>query len=430
MSGMAVGTPHYMSPEQARGNQKVDGRADIYSMGATLYHLICGRPPFEGTDPDVIINKQVTEKAPNPSDINPDVPDIVAQVIERMLAKSPDDRYQNCAALITDIDNVMNGRPPALIPLEASRSSVEMRGVTMSDAPPAAQPKKAAGNNSRSVRQEKHEPSEHRRETRKKARPRGALVLATVLCLAGLAVLAAGILTTMNGNESLASGAPEKPPEAEKQPAKIEPAANPAVAHQTPVSTQPPPGGPLTVKLLQSIDPAKDKVHGVWQMLNGELICARSDGPARIEIPYEPPAEYDMRIVFTRVEGNDTTMMSLTKGGRPFCFKIGDAQNTVMGLEQLNGTAAGGNKASIKLKECVKNNVRYTAVVKVRNSNIKAYLNDQLIAEHNTNYSDMNVFAHWRLRDTRILGLGCYNSRILVHVIEVLEVTGKGKLMR
>jgi len=90
--GTAVGTPRYMSPEQARG-AAVDGRSDIYSLGAVAYHCLVGRPPFEGRDSVATLYAHVHEPLPRPSLTGPDEHDLFA-IVERMLAKDPDGRLQ------------------------------------------------------------------------------------------------------------------------------------------------------------------------------------------------------------------------------------------------------------------------------------------------------------------------------------------------
>ena len=89
--GRTAGTRSYMSPEQVRG-ESLDGRADIYSFGATMYEVVTGRPPFRATSPVELLNKQITEKPLSPRMINPEVTEEFADLILRMLAKKKEDR--------------------------------------------------------------------------------------------------------------------------------------------------------------------------------------------------------------------------------------------------------------------------------------------------------------------------------------------------
>ncbi len=94
-TGQIIGTPHYMAPEQAQG-QIADQRADIYSLGATFYHLVAGRPPFTAETPIAVVLKHVQEVAVPPHEIVPAVPPSVSAVIAKMMAKAPADRPQSC----------------------------------------------------------------------------------------------------------------------------------------------------------------------------------------------------------------------------------------------------------------------------------------------------------------------------------------------
>jgi serine/threonine protein kinase len=103
-----MGTPHYMAPEAALG-KKIDHRVDIYSLGATLYHLLTGKTPFTGTSATEVLKAHVMDPLPAIQDMNPDVPDDVCALVERMLAKKPDDRYHDAADIVTEISRLQQG---------------------------------------------------------------------------------------------------------------------------------------------------------------------------------------------------------------------------------------------------------------------------------------------------------------------------------
>jgi serine/threonine protein kinase len=100
-----VGTPHYISPEQVRG-KGIDSRSDIYSLGATAYHMITGETPFEGGSSKEIIKKHITEEPRKIEDLSPDTPEIVCSLIKRMMSKKPDDRPQTVAALREELEQI------------------------------------------------------------------------------------------------------------------------------------------------------------------------------------------------------------------------------------------------------------------------------------------------------------------------------------
>jgi serine/threonine-protein kinase len=98
-SGMVAGTPEYVSPEQAVGGRVVDGRADIYGLGAMLCFMVTGRPPFERATPAEVLRAHVSEQVTPPRERNASIPADLEAVILRCLAKRPDDRYPDALAV-------------------------------------------------------------------------------------------------------------------------------------------------------------------------------------------------------------------------------------------------------------------------------------------------------------------------------------------
>ncbi len=94
-----VGTPYYMSPEQARGARDIDHRTDIYSLGASLYHMLVGSPPHEARTPQETLCEVATKSAPDPRIYRPELSEVVAEIVVRMLAQRPEDRYPDCTEL-------------------------------------------------------------------------------------------------------------------------------------------------------------------------------------------------------------------------------------------------------------------------------------------------------------------------------------------
>jgi len=107
--GYVVGTPNYMSPEHALG-RRYDQRSDIYSLGVTYFELVTGRKPFAEDTTLAMIRKHLRRPLPSPCDINPDCPQAVCNIIMKMTAKNPANRYQNCDELIRDLCDVLEDR--------------------------------------------------------------------------------------------------------------------------------------------------------------------------------------------------------------------------------------------------------------------------------------------------------------------------------
>lgn len=124
-SGQICGTPQYMSPEQAQGHQ-VDHRTDLFSLGSVLYTLATGRPAFRA-DSTVAILRRVCDDVPRPiGEINPEIPDWLAAIIEKLMAKKPEDRFQT-AAEVADLlaRHLAHIQQPDMVP----RPAVSLGGV-------------------------------------------------------------------------------------------------------------------------------------------------------------------------------------------------------------------------------------------------------------------------------------------------------------
>jgi serine/threonine-protein kinase len=111
-AGKAYGTPYYISPEQIRGDLDIDFRADIYSLGATMYHLVTGQPPFDGETPSAVMHKHLKQPLTPPDHINTGLSAGIGEIIEVSMAKDRDDRYRDTQEMLEDLRAVRRGQPP------------------------------------------------------------------------------------------------------------------------------------------------------------------------------------------------------------------------------------------------------------------------------------------------------------------------------
>lgn len=124
--GMTMGTPLYMSPEQVNG-RKIDRRSDLYSLGVTCYHMLCGVTPFRGETALSVAIQHVNADPPPLKQQRPDLPEIVCRVIHRMMAKNPDDRYQDAETLLTDLNRIAEAHrtnPAALAKMRLTETAI------------------------------------------------------------------------------------------------------------------------------------------------------------------------------------------------------------------------------------------------------------------------------------------------------------------
>jgi serine/threonine-protein kinase len=122
---MTIGTPHYVSPEQAQG-RPLDGRSDLYALGVTLYKAATGELPFRSTDWFELARMHVEDAPTPPTSRRPDLSHRLERVILRCLAKHPDDRYPSAGQLAADLRQIASGtRVTGDIPIPALRTSAQ-----------------------------------------------------------------------------------------------------------------------------------------------------------------------------------------------------------------------------------------------------------------------------------------------------------------
>jgi serine/threonine-protein kinase len=395
VTGAVMGTPHYIAPEQANAGP-VDARADIYSLGATLYHLVTGTTPFSGATPVEILYKQVHAQLPNPQDLVEELPDTLLHVLRKMMAKEPADRYPDGEGCLLDLEEVLAGRAPSTNILEPAKSAVALVR--------ARPPKKRA-----TLRRSEVPPA--RRVT-------GILVGAA----AGLLGLMLFLLFYRSGDERppaplaapdphpSAPTAPSRPPEPAAPTATLEPWKN-------------------GKDLMPLIDVSKDAVTGVWSKRGGDL-RVEAGLRARLEIPYAPSEQYDFRVVFTRIDGNDCTTQFVSLGNQPFLWQMGAAGNTAFAFERVRFQPLETNPTARRVSRCLELGRRYESTLVVRQNAVTAFLDGAPIAQWTSNLKDLSRDPAWALRDETLLGLGASETTTLFHSIEVREVFGRGRTTR
>jgi hypothetical protein len=229
VSSHVMGTPNYMSPEQAEGRLDLDLRADVYSLGATMHHMLTGKVPFGGTGVVEVLRKQITEPLPDPRKFNPEISEHCVQLLEIMLAKNRDKRHASWEAVIGDIDRVMAGVATSLVPLAAGESLL-MRG----------KPDKAQDHKIRLRESQVQKLAAWQREQAHHVAPEKRGVPVAVSVAVGLFLLVGvsiGVLMTKSGREKPRAGrpAPASPPRAASAvtpaPAAMRPATPAGAGH-------------------------------------------------------------------------------------------------------------------------------------------------------------------------------------------------------
>ncbi|MCK6475061.1 MAG: serine/threonine protein kinase [Planctomycetes bacterium] len=483
-SGTALGTPHYIAPEQAMGVKDLDIRADIYSLGATLYFAVTGRTPFEGSSAYEVIAKHMTEVLTPPDELNPELTEGCVRVIERMLAKDRDDRYASPGELVADIERVLRNELPDSPLLDAGQSMVmrsAQRKAVSSGATeptfvspafrrraegatgPAPQPTLAAPMRGPSPERKPDRARDHRavpaRTNKAKGLPPALLAVFVALLgvIVGLVLVLVGMNRSTNEARTPTPTAPPSPQPPQQQnatqpptpPGQVRtpgPQPLPVVREQPPAdpAPQPQPSNDWAnaVDLLALVDPRQDAVNGNWSLRGGELVSDRN-GWYHFELPYEPPAEYDYQIVFSSAEGQPAgrgegevyqgfNASDFYAQWAMWCVNyetIGFIWDNSVWMPNRRNNRTFRPTREAGLPERLILGRRITSLVEVRAGHVRAFVDGRLIAEMDTDVESNNLTRN-QYRNRSRLGVGVYQSEITFHEIRVREVTGKGSPAR
>jgi hypothetical protein len=166
-------------------------------------------------------------------------------------------------------------------------------------------------------------------------------------------------------------------------------------------------------------------VSGKWVQEDGALV-SREGKPARVQLPYRPPDEYDVRITFSRQAANFCVNLILTRQGQPFTLVM--HREGIFGFERLEGADFYKNASTGRYDTTLQLNQRYTVTVEVRKDGVKAFCNNQPVSKL-ASYDGITMNRDWKLPDPAALGLGTWDGGAAFQKLEVRDVTGKGEFV-
>jgi tRNA A-37 threonylcarbamoyl transferase component Bud32 len=403
--GLAVGTPAYMSPEQASGVKTVDRRTDIYSMGVMLYEILTGKLPFVGASPMEVMIKTSKDPVVPPSkitsvQINPIHFKTLEAVCLKALAKDPADRYSTARQFAEDLTRWLRGQDfrPANQRLKRAVIATAAAAVVLAVVGGALWRTKPW-----------------------RAGIDADLARADVLLREGKAEEALVLYSKVVGRESDNVRA-EKGRQTALEKIR-EKAVPPPVPASAPAVVEPWKGA---VDLLTLVDLPKDLVSGKWSR-SPEGLVSEGGKPARVQVPYRPPEEYDLRLVFARRSANFCIDLILTQTGGPFTLVI--HRDGYFGFEKVGGEDFHKNISTKQFDGPLHKDREYVVVVEVRKGGVKSYCNGQALSSLDS-YDELTMNKDWKLPDPAALGLGTWDGGAAIKRLEIREVTGRGQPSR
>ncbi|PQO25244.1 hypothetical protein C5Y96_25410 [Blastopirellula marina] len=388
----ALGTPDYMAPEQARDSKRADIRADLYSLGCTLYFLLAGHAPFpEGTAFEKVLGH--CERQPRPlSDIRDDIPPQVIAIVEKLMAKSPDDRYQTPAEVVEALKPY--GHPDSAYANDTAATQPSIPNSMLSV------PKVEPSPDRPSQRSSSQRPA--------KVSPFSMWVRKNRLLIGGGgAVLGAIVALLVLGNFGK------------------DDASDPSRSDLAELTVQERTTAPATtdswVNLISLSDPPANTVAGNWEVTStGELHADATPG-ARIMLSFLPPREYDFEVQFTRNSGTQSIALHFLDGEGTATFDLDGWSENLGGIQNIDGENIRTNPTRVD-NVVLENGRRYSAEIRVRRDQVQAFLDGQLLSTYEGDGSNLTLLELWTLPE-KSLGLGAYDSDTTFHQVRLRPVS-------
>ncbi len=180
--------------------------------------------------------------------------------------------------------------------------------------------------------------------------------------------------------------------------------------------------------LFPLIDLSRDKLGGVWSFNGADELVSTDKPNAKVEIPYCPPAEYDLQFRFSRTSGNDALVIVCPFNGLQFAFDIGASNNTRAAFVGIGSVTAQTAPASQPARPILTNGRVYSCLIKIRKIGVQAFIDDQLV-DQCIDLHEIRLPPAWGMRRPSTLGLGTALSAFQVDDLQVREISGPGSVL-
>jgi serine/threonine protein kinase len=425
-----AGTPAFIAPEQALGQDRYDTRSDLYSLGATLFFALTGAPPFIDPVPLEVINQHLNAAAPAVDMVNRNVSSDTAALIRKLLAKRCEDRYANPTEAIADVRRIQTGKRPlalALTPEQAyaplkvqlqTRSGNKLGDHTPRNAakniqptPTKAHPVGAVktltprGNRivtgpvntptPRGNRIAQQRPEVGRAQRAKKSGPWATVGFGGVSLIA----VASGLFALVLWNRPPTAPLPTAGQQVEQHPM-------PALAA-------------VAVDLISKLD-AKKIQQEEWILRDGVLMSPRG-AVHLLPIGWTPPAEYDLTCSFKRLYPSGSLSLIFDFNGRQCALVIGGDHDTRIGFELIGGKSFNDNESLHIIPEPLAQDKRMAVTIKVRRNGLSAHVGEKEICSLPGAGSNVKLDDAWKLPPNHVMGIGTRTTQVAVFRLNLTE---------
>lgn len=172
-----------------------------------------------------------------------------------------------------------------------------------------------------------------------------------------------------------------------------------------------------TENMLSKVSLDRDIVAGAWTWDRGDLVSDNIQG-SRVEMPYVVPAEYDLNLEFTRVDGNASVTFMMAQGAKAFVFEFG-GWDSIAGFGFVDGKNVNENEAKFRIKDGMKNGKRFAVTIQVRKTLVQAKMEGKTVSKLKTDYSNMTISPVWELSDFARFGVGVWGCKTVFHKFEL-----------
>ena len=437
-----AGTPAFMAPEQAMGQDRYDTRSDLYSLGATLFFTLTGTPPFIGSVPLDVINQHLNAAPPAVDTVNRSVNSDTAALIRKLLAKRCEDRYANPSEAIADVRRIQAGKRPlaltltpeqAYAPLKVqmqTRSTDKHADLTPRGSLKSIQPtptkahalgtaKTLTPRGNRLIAGTVSTPTPRgnriapqraevgRPQRTKKSRP---LPMIAAFGAVTLIAVTSGILALVLWNRPSTAPLPFTGQQVGQQ-------AGQQVGQQAI-----PAPAVVMVDLISKLD-AKKIQHEEWILRDGVLMSPRG-AVHLLPLGGIPPAEYDLTCSFKRLYPSGSLSLIFDFNGRQCALVIGGDDDTRIGFELVSGKAFNNNESLHIIPEPLAQDKRMAVTIKVRRNSLSAYAGEKELCSLSGAGSNLKLDEVWKLPPNHVMGIGTRTTQVAIFKLHLTEFSG------